>query len=92
MKNIENYRLIKTIAMEIDDFAELVEKLTDGLATVEYEFGAYISDTDKADEIGVYWNEDMTVTLSKYFDVNVTSWHSDTCDYPMVFICYKEWQ
>ena len=35
MKNIENYRLIKTIAMEIDDFAELVEKLTDGLATVE---------------------------------------------------------
>ena len=89
MQNTENYRLVNTIAMELDEFTELVEKLTDGLATVEYEFGAYITETDKADETETYWNEDMAVTLSKYFDVTVTSWHSDTCEYPMVFICYK---
>ena len=90
MKNTENCKLIKTITMDLYMFKELIEELTDGLATVEYEFGAYITETDKANETEIYWNENITATLSKYFDVNVTSWHSDTCAYPIVFICYNE--
>ena len=42
MENTENYKLVNTISMKLDAFQQLVEMLTDGLATVEYEFGAYI--------------------------------------------------
>ena len=90
MKNIENYKVLSAIVVGLDDFTELVEKITDGLATVKYEFGAYIVPTRKAETTNEYWNEDMTETLSRYFEVGVTSWHSDTCEFPMVFICYKE--
>lgn len=89
MKNTDNYNLINAITMNLDTFKELVEEITDGLATVDYEFGACITSTDKATETDEYWNESITDTLSKYFGVTVTSWHSDVCEYPMIFICYK---
>lgn len=89
MKNTKQYTLINTIAMELEDFKKLVEKLTNCLKTVEYEFGAYITDTQKAIDMDTYWKEDIHITLSNYFDTTVTSWHSDTADYPTVYICYK---
>lgn len=89
MENTENYKLVNTISMKLDAFQQLVEMLTDGLATVEYEFGAYISHTDKADENGQYWNESITDTLSRYFNAKVTGWHSDTAENPTIFICYE---
>lgn len=32
----------------------------------------------------------MTETLSKYFEVEVTSFHSDSCECVGVWNCYKE--
>ena len=45
---------------------------------------------EKAEETETYWNEDITETLSKYFDVTVTSVHADDSEYLGVWICYKE--
>ena len=91
MKNVENYQLKKCIFMELDDYKELINKITDGLKSVEYEYdGIYYEDTEKAEETETYWNEDITETLSKYFDVTVTSVHADDCEYLGVWICYKE--
>lgn len=90
MKNVRENQLKKCIFMELDEFTRLVENLTDGLQTVEYEDGVYLISTDKADETDTYWNEAMTKTLSNYFDVEVTSFHSDSCEYVGVWICYKE--
>lgn len=78
------------LMMEYDDFKELVETETDGLKTVDYEFGAYINHSDKAEEEETYDNRDATDILSDYFDVNVTSWHSDTNEeHPCVYILYE---
>lgn len=90
MKNVRENQLKKCIFMELDEFISLVERLTDGLQTVEYEDGVYLISTDKADETDTYWNEGITETLSKYFGVEVTSFHSDNCEYVGVWICYKE--
>lgn len=91
MKNVENYQLKKCIFMELGDYKELIDKLTGGLKSVEYECdGIYYEDTEKAEETETYWNEYITETLSKYFDVTITSVHADDCEYLGVWICYKE--
>lgn len=80
----------KAIMMSLPDFTELIETLTDGLKTVEYEFGAYITHSDKADEMDQYNNEDATEILSRYFNKNVTSWHSeDNEENPQIWIVYE---
>lgn len=90
MKNTEKYTKLGVIAMPLDDFEELIDEITDGLQKVEYEDGgAYIVHSEKAEETDEYINEDMISILSKHFDVEVTSWHSDNCEYPMIFICHK---
>lgn len=77
--------------MELGDYKELIHKLTGGLKNVEYKYdGIYYEDTEKAEEAETYWNEYITETLSKYFDVTVTSIHADDCEYFGVWICYKE--
>lgn len=90
MKNTEKFKLMGVIAMTLDEFTELVEEITDGLLTTEYEED-FISftDTDKAEMEETYWNEDIEKALSDYFDIEVVSWHSDGCEYPTIFICYK---
>ena len=92
MKNIVgDMYLHNCILMELDTFKELVENLTDELKTVEYEFGAYITDSEMAEELGECDERDITEILSEHFGVNVTSWHSDTDDEnPCVWIIYNE--
>lgn len=91
MKNTDKYSLKKCIFMTLDSFKELVLELTNGLKKVQYELdGIYFEDTDEAEESETYWNEYMTDTLSKYFDVQVTSIHTDDCEVLGVWICYKE--
>jgi len=90
VKNTEKFNLLGTITMTLDKFTELIEEITDGLLTIEYEEDFISSaDTDKAEMEEVYWNEDIEKALSNYFDVEVVSWHSDGCEYPTIFICYK---
>ena len=99
MKNISKYQLKKCIFMSFEEYQKLILDITDGLKEVYYDFdGIWYDDTDKAEETGVYHNEYMTETLSKYFDVKVTSVHADDADCPCIFdtdcrgiwICYKE--
>lgn len=89
MKNINGeIYLHNCIMMKLDTFTELIEKLTKNQNTVEYEFGAYITDNDNADTKEIE-DFDINELLSEYFDVNVTSWHSDTNeDAPCVWIIY----
>ena len=90
MRNVKENQLKKCIFVGFDEFKSIVESLTDGLKTVKYEFGIYYDDTEKATESDTYWNEDIKDTLSKYFDVTVTSCHSDDAEYIGVWICYEE--
>lgn len=89
MKNVRETQLKKCIFMTLEEFEELINTLTNGLKEVKFEFSVYITDSNKADDEETYWQEDICVTLSKYFDVEVTSFHSDDCEYPCVWICYK---
>ena len=90
VKNVRENQLKKCIFMELDVFTKLIEEITDGLLTVEYEDGIYITSTQKTEDTDTLWNENILETLSKYFDVEVTSLHSDNCEYVGVWICYKE--
>ena len=90
MQNVRENQLKKCIFMELDEYKDLVNKVTDGLKEVDCEFGLFYMSTEKADETNTYWNEDIEVTLSKYFDVTVTSIHADDCEeYVGVWICYR---
>lgn len=90
MRNVDEKMLKKCIFMPFEQYQKLVLNLTDGLKGVEHEIdGLFYEDTDKAENSDTYWNEDVTETLSKYFDTTVTSVHTDDCDYLGVWICYK---
>ena len=98
----EGYRVIKNSTIDktyfckiipLNEFQMLVLDLTDGLKCAEYDVNdncLYFDDTVKADETGEYWNEYvLTNTLSKYFNINITSVHTDDNGEIMVWICYK---
>lgn len=98
----EGYRVIKNSTIDktyfckiipLNEFQMLILDLTDGLKCAEYDANdncLYFDDTVKAEEIGEYWNEYiLTETLSKYFDINITSVHTDDNGEIMVWICYK---
>lgn len=90
MRNVDEKMLKKCVFMPFEQYQKLVLNLTDGLKCVEHEIdGIFYEDTDKAENSDTYWNEDITETLSKYFDTTVTSVHTDDCDYLGVWICYK---
>ena len=96
MKNVRENQLKKCIFMELDEYKDLINKVTDGLKEVDCEFGLFYMSTEKADETNTYWNEDIEVTLSKHFDVTVTNIHADDCDIPAddcddvgVWMCYR---
>lgn len=90
MKNVRENQLKNCIFMELDVFTSIIEKITDGLLTIEYEDGVYMTHSQKAADTDTWWNEDILKTLSRYFDVEVTSFHSDSCEYVGVWICYKK--
>lgn len=89
MKNTKYATIGKVIMVSLKEFTRIVENETDGLKTVEYEFGPYIVHSGKAEETEVYDQRDINEILSAYFDVEVTSFHSDDCETPIVYIVYK---
>lgn len=90
MKNVRENQLKKCIFMELDEYKHLIDKVTDGLKAVECVFGLFYMCTYKAEKTNTYWNEGIEVTLSKYFDVTVTSIHADDCeDCVGIWIVYK---
>lgn len=76
------------IFMKLTDFYKLIYNLTNGLKEVKFEFYVYIVNSDKAYDEGIFWEEDIIETLSNYFGVKVTSFHSDESE--CIWICYEE--
>lgn len=94
MKNVKEWQKKKCIAMSLEDYSEIIENLTDNkfTADIDYvDFGVVYEPTDDNEE------EDTDITgnvvlemLSGYFDVDVTSVHTDGFDVPFVWVVYKE--
>ena len=90
MKNANENQLKKCIYLRFSEFECLIDEITDGLVMVNNnEDGLWFEHTNKAEEIDTYWNEDIQETLSKYYDVDITSIHIDDCGYLGVWICYR---
>ena len=96
VKNVKDTQLKKCIFLTLNEYRELILELSLGLKDVKYEEGIYYEDTAKAYIDDVYL-EDITdegsginEVLSEYFNVEVTSVHTDDCDVVGVWICYKE--
>lgn len=91
MKNIRKNQLKKCIFLTFEEFKSLVEDITDGLLTVEYEGcgSIFLPRTKKSEETGIYWDEDIMEAFSRHFDVEVTSYHADDCDTVGIWICYR---
>lgn len=86
MKNVTESMLKTSIFMSSDDFTRLVTHLFPGVQ-VNYTL----------DGISYYYEEDILdinilhAKLAGYFDVKeITSVHSDNCDYIGVWITYKD--
>ena len=93
VKNPKHYKLKQkmTICMEFDEFKRMVEDLTDGLKTVVCDFeGMFYEDTNKAYDVDEYWNKHIHETIGEYFGINVSTIHTDGCEYAMVWIVYEE--
>lgn len=90
MKHVRQEELKSCIFKTFDEFKQLIETLTGGLLTCEYEYdGLSMTPTEKSKTTGTEWTEDITETLSKYFGVTVTSYHADDSDLLCVWICYR---
>lgn len=89
MKNVRENQLKKCIFMDTDEFKEIYVQV----------FGVYDVETNQIDVEfntceGIYFdgisNQDVYAKLSEYFEITITSIHLDDCEYPGVWICYKE--
>lgn len=96
MKNAENFLKRTCIALDMEDYAHIIEKLTDNRVTaeVDYQEGRiYYNPTEEAENDGVDYveitDEQVNNMLSEYFDVKVTSVHADGFDTPYAWIVYK---
>lgn len=89
-KNINEYQLKKCIFYTLDEYEELIKKLLgeDVNVSVEDFTDLYYESTNDEDE-GISFDE-IKAALEKYFDVEVTSIHTDGCEYTGVWIVYKE--
>ena len=70
----------------IDDFRELLEDAGIPLdVSIEMDGIAYHSETDED------WTDDkINQTLGEFLGVKITSIHADDCDYPGIWIVYKD--
>ena len=89
MKNKERVSIKHCMFIMVDDFNELLHDIginvdvspdLDGLTFYN------INENESTD-----WDEDKIMSkLSEFFDVQITSLHADDCDYPGIWIAYKE--
>lgn len=95
MQNVKATQLQKCILLTKDEFLETLKTLfgDDVHCDTDYD-GIYIYTGERGDG----WEEDehvdLTVeevcdALSKHFDVEVTSYHVDSCEYVEFWIAYR---
>lgn len=87
MKNIKNdiYK-VKCLLTNLENFKDIIQEiLKDKTIEVGYSLdGISIYNNDKT-----FKDEEICEKLSKYFDVKITSFHADDCDYPCIWIVYN---
>lgn len=99
MKNTESYTIRKSISMGVEEFENLIceklfnkeiesVKITDEDSGIDFQF------TDELlsrDDYNFIEEHDICKKLSEYFDVSVTSFHSDKYyEYPMIFVLFDD--
>ena len=97
MRNAEKFLKKTCIALDMEDYASLIEKLTDNRVTAEVEYQEGVINyvpTEEAEDDGVddvdITNDEINRVLSEYFDVKVSSVHADGFDLPYAWIVYTE--
>ena len=91
MKNLEKYKLVNCVFMSLEEYQKLVYEVTNGLLGVMYDYdGIMYEPTEKAMDTNTFYEENILETMSKYFDVQVTSIHTDDSSMLGVWIAYKE--
>ena len=95
MRNAENFLKKTCIALDMEVYASLIEKLTDNTVTAEVEYQEGVINyvpTEEAEDDGVdnvdITNDEVNRILSEYFDVKVSSVHADGFDRPYAWIVY----
>ena len=91
MKNVRETQLKKCIFIEGDEFTELIrsfypEVQPRGRLIVDYTLEGIDIYSDEV-EINT---DDIIRLLSEHFDVEVTSFHMDDCEYVGVWVAYKD--
>ena len=95
MQNIKANQLQKAIVLSKDEFVEILRDLFGEATNCSIDYDSiyiYIGEiTDGWDDDG---HEDLAVeevceALSKFFDVEVTSYHADSAEYTEIWIAYK---
>lgn len=88
MKNVRENQLKKCIFLTLEEFDETIKEIFGPEASTLYQYEGIFIDSGNDDV--EYDNDEILTRLSDYFDVNVTSFHSDNCEYVGVWVCYKE--
>lgn len=94
MRNVNESELKKCIFKTPDDFQRDIRSIFGVNARVEYSLEGidiiYEQDEHSEDFIEDPTQSEVIEKLSKYYDVQVSSYHIDDCDYCCVWICYTE--
>jgi len=88
MKNVRESQLKKCIFLTLEEFDETIKEIFGPEASTLYQYEGICIDSGNDDV--EYDDDEIYARLSDYFDVNVTSFHSDNCEYVGVWVCYKE--
>lgn len=88
MKNVRESQLKRCIFLTLEEFDEIIKEIFGPQATTLYQYEGIFIDSGN-DDVECD-DDDILVRLSEYFDVNVTSFHSDNCEYVGVWVCYKD--
>lgn len=90
MKNVKDTQLKKAIFMEKEELEELVQELLGWELDIEAD-GIYADEEEINVTPGMDWETELREKLSQYFDVNITSIHTDQCIGDIgVWLVYKD--
>lgn len=93
MKNIKLSNLKKCLFKTIDEFQTDIKNAFNGKLKVSCDYDGIsfdsVNENDTTEDN--FDNSNIYTTLAAYYDIaEITSIHTDDCDYTGVWICYKE--
>ena len=88
MKNVRTNQLKKCIFVDAEEFTAIVQAIFDDIEGIKVDY--------TFEGLDIYGDEEcvdadeLYKRLGEYFDVEITSIHTDDCDYIGVWVVYKE--